>query len=221
MFEIEVPERSSSSLKLFELDGAWHQCGSVYNRSGRGCGDVWDAYTLGYKDAVKCLIRAVELGEFSYTTFGYPIFFLTQQYLELRMKEIIKNGRPLTGDNSGLQKGHDLVQLWSECKKVLKKLEGWDEYNDLSDEAQQNFRTLDHFIHEMNQDPHGQSFRYPVDRDGKPLLYDESIQVLNVKNLATVFDWISMELEGFSTEIDEKRKVWEEHLHECGGEDFS
>ncbi len=136
------------------------------------------------------------------------------------MKEIIKNGRSLMRHSGQVQKGHDLTQLWGECKKILKGLEGWKNYHDLDNETRQIYLTLDHFIREMNRDPQGQSFRYPVDRDGTPLLNDDSIQVLNVKNLAKVFEWVSLELEGISTGIDEERKMREEFLHECGGEDY-
>lgn len=130
------------------------------------------------------------------------------------MKEIIKNGRPLIGNNGQVQKGHDLTQLWEECKKILKGLEGWRYYNELNDEARQTYLTLDHFIREMNRDPQGQSFRYPVDRDGTPLLNDDSIQALNVKNLATVFEWVSSMLDGISTGIDEEQKARAEYRAE-------
>lgn len=214
----DLPGRPDRSLKLFEADGAGRQCGGVYNGEDTGCGDAWDAYALGYREAVQCLVKAVERGEFTYATFGYPIFFLVHQYLELRMKEIIKNGRPLVEDNSGLQNGHDLVQLWGECKKVLKELEGWDEYNELDNEARQTYLTMDHFIAEMKQDPQGQSFRYPVDRNGETLLNKDTICTLNVKNLGIVFEWISNMLDGFSTGIDEERKARAEYEAEFRGE---
>jgi HEPN domain-containing protein len=214
MFDIKMPERPSRSLKLFELDGAWRQCGCLYGEDRGKCGDAWDAYAHGYREVVQCLTKAVERNEFSADTFGYPIFFLVHQYLELRMKEIIKNGRPLIGNNGQVQKGHDLTQLWEECKKILKGLEGWRYYNELNDEARQTYLTLDHFIREMNRDPQGQSFRYPVDRDGTPLLNDDSIQALNVKNLATVFEWVSSMLDGISTGIDEEQKARAEYRAE-------
>lgn len=214
MFDVKMPERPSRSLKLFESDGAWRQCGCLYGEDRGKCGDAWDAYAHGYREVVQCLIKAVKQNEFGSDTFGYPIFFLVHQYLELRMKEIIKNGRPLIGNNGQVQKGHDLTQLWGECKKILKGLEGWRNYNELDDEARQTYLTLDHFIHEMNQDPQGQSFRYPVDRDGKPLLDDDSIQALNVKNLATVFERVSSMLDGISTGIDEEQKARAEYQAE-------
>ena len=218
MFEVKIPERPPRSLKLFELDRAWRQCGYLYGEDRGKCGDAWNAYAHGYLEVVRCLTKTVERNEFSSDTFGYPIFFLVHQYLELRMKEIIKNGRLLIEKNSQVQKGHDLTQLWGECKKILKGLDGWKNYNELDDEVRQIYLTLDHFIQEINRDPHGQSFRYPVDRDGKPLLNDDSIQALNVKNLATVFEWVSSILDGISTGIDEEQKARAEYLAEFAEE---
>ena len=221
MSEIKLPQRPSRSLKLFEAEEDWWQCGYVYSEErGKWYGSVWDAYADGYLEAVKCLIKAVKRNELSTDTFGYPIFFLFHQYLELRMKEIIRSGRILSGDNSRFQKGHDLTQLWGECKKELKGLEEWKDYNERDDEARQNCLTLDHFIREMNKDPQGQSFRYPVDREGNNLLNGEAVQALNVKNLATVVEWVSMELDGISTGISEARDAQAECRAEFEGESY-
>lgn len=214
----DLPRRPDRSLKLFEADGAWQQCGGVYNGEDTGCGDAWDAYALGYREAVQCLVGAVEKKEFGYNTFGYPIFFLVHQYLELRMKEIIKNGRPLVDDNRKLKPSHCLWNLWIDCKEILKKIEVWEEYNDLDDETRQDYLTMDHFIGEINRDTQAQSFRYPVDTKNRPLLNDASIHTLNVKNLGVVFDWISNMLEGISTGIDEEKKARAEYEAEYRGE---
>jgi hypothetical protein len=218
----DLPKRPDRSLKLFEVEENWRQCGYIYRDDrGKWGSSVWDVYADGYLEVVKCLLKAVERNEFRTDTFGYPIFFLVHQYLELRMKEIIRSGRILSGDNTQFQKGHDLTQLWGECKKILKELDEWKDYSELDNEARQNYLTLDHFINEMNQDQQGQSFRYPVDRKGNPLLNDPSIQALNVKNLATVFEWASTMLEGISIGIGEVRDVQAECRAEFEGEDYS
>jgi len=222
MFDFDLPERPDGSLKLFEAEENWWQCGYLYREDQVAWGgNAWDAYADGYLEAVKCLIKAVKRNEFSTDTFGYPIFFLFHQYLELRMKEIIRSGRIFSGDNSQFQKGHDLTQLWGECRKILKDLDGWKDYNELDDETRQNYLTLDHFIRKMNQDPQGQSFRYPVDRKGNNLLDGHTIRALNVKNLATVVEWVSMELDGISTGIGKVRDAQAECRAEFEGEDYS
>ena len=206
MFDINFPERPKTSLKLYEYEGHWKESGQVYREEKLLTGDVWDAYADGYLEAVGKLIINVEDNEFFHDTFGYPIFFLFYHYLEIRMKEIIKNGRDLIDEPPNFSKGHDLIQLWGECKRILKKLEGWTEYNELDDETRRNYLTIDHFIKEIGIDNYAQSFRYPVDRDGNPLLSSQQIQTLNVHNLAIVVKWLSFLLEGISTGIDEERK---------------
>lgn len=203
MCETEYPDRPDLALKIFERNGHWRESGVIYK------GD-WDAVTLGYLESLEKLVKITRNNEFIYNSFGYPIFYLFAHYLEVRMKEIIINGRGLIGEEPDFMRGHDLIQLWNECKRILKIIEGWSDYHQLDDESRQNFRTIDHFIQEICVDPHAHSFRYPVDRVGNVLLDDSRIEALNVHNLAIVIDWMSFILEGFSVEVDEYLKRHQE-----------
>lgn len=203
MCDLEYPERPDRTLKIFDIDGHWRESGVIYR------GD-WNAIALGYLDALRKLVKIAKNDEFTYNSFGYPIFYLFTHYLEVRLKEIMVNGRGLIGEAPDFMRGHDLVQLWSECKRILKIIEGWNDYSQLNGEVRENFFTIDHFIQEICIDPHAQSYRYPVDRDGYLLLDDFRIHALNVHNLAIVIEWISNILEDFSTEVDEYIKIHQE-----------
>lgn len=211
MSDTEYPGRPDRSVKIYEIDGHWRESGVISHQD-------WNGYALGYLNALEGLIKMAKEHQFYYNTFGYPIFFLFSHYLEIRMKEIIINGRDLINETPYFPRTHNLNQLWVECKRILKIVENWDEYSQLDDESQQNFLTLDYFIREIAVDNVAQSYRYPVDRKGKPLLSDPRIKSLNVHNLAIVAEWMSFQFEGFSIEINENRKtkqeIAEENCHE-------
>ncbi len=220
MYDSKVPDRPDCSLKLFESDDYskdnWSLEGIVYNECHVfnenedlnyetfkiSMGSPWSAYSNGYLEAVKQLIESVKKGDFASNTFGYPIFYLFNHYLELIMKEIIINGRRLIDNNNSFSTGHDLIRLWSECKDILLKMKFGDKYSDRS-EYNNDLNTIGHFIKEISKDHTAQSFRYPVDKNGNAMLSDGSVQVFNIQNLSLVVDWISLMLDCIRDEIHE------------------
>lgn len=213
MVEIEYPKRPDKSLKIYEADGHWEESGYLYPED-------WNAYANGYLHAAKGLIKLVGDREFIADTFGYPVFFLVCHYLEIRMKEMMINGRDLIGDQPNFIKSHDLNILWAECKRIIKIIDKSNGINQLDNETRQDYATIDYFINELAIDKSAQSFRYPVDINGNPLLCDPRIKSLNVHNLAMVFDWLSFHFEGFSTGIDEYNKTKQEIAAEFSQEDY-
>ncbi|MEN6517900.1 MAG: hypothetical protein ABFC38_06865 [Methanospirillum sp.] len=211
MVEIEAPKRPETSLKIYETDGHWEESGYLYPED-------WNAYARGYLDAAKGLIKLVEEHEFRADTFGYPIFFLVCHYLEIRMKEMMINGRDLIDEQPDFLRSHDLNKLWIECKRIIKIIDKSNGQNQLDAETRTDYSTIDHFIRELAIDSSAQSFRYPVDRNGDPLLCDPRIKSLNVHNLGIVLDWLTYYFEGFSTGIDQynqwKREIASEFSQE-------
>jgi len=208
MCDPQDPELPDRSLRIYEINGYWRESGVL------SPGD-WNAYSLGYLEALQGLIKLVKERRFLFDTFGYPIFFLFHHYLEIRMKEIIINGRILIDESPDFPRTHNLNHLWIECKRILQEIEGWSEYSQLDDDLRQNFLTIDHFISEMAVDNSAQSFRYPEDINRNLLLNDPRIQRLNVHNIAIVANWMSFVFEGFSTEIDEEINAKRESMPRC------
>lgn len=202
-----IPDRK---LSLYQPAKDFRNSGCVYREDKFYPGETWDAYANGYLDAVNELIKCVLEGKFTSSTFGYPIFHIFSHYLELRFKEIMQIGRPLIGEDTGFSQGHDLVQLWGECKRILKEVDEWKEYSELDKESREIYLTIDHFVKELSQDSKAQAFRYPVDRDGNPLL-DDSIIALNIENLEVVVNWLSQMLDGISTGVYEGRREMNEY----------
>lgn len=210
-----IPDRK---LSLFDRAKDFRNAGYVYRVEDWGDpANIWGIYASGYLSAVEELIISVLEGRLTSDTYGYPIFYLFSHYLELTFKKIMLIGRPLIGDDTGFSKGHNLFQLWGECKKIFKVVYEWKEYSDLDIEDREIFLTLDHFIKELSQDNQAQTFRYPVDVHSIPLMKD-SIVVLNIENLALVTNWLPGILDGLCAPIYENKELMNEYYSEYGGD---
>jgi len=202
-----IPDRK---LSLFEHAKDFRNAGYVYRVDGDNPAGIWDAYASGYLSAVEELIKSVLEGRLTRDTYGYPIFYLFSHYLELKFKEIIQIGRPVLGEKNGFPGTHNLLNLWGECKRILKEVYEWKEYSDLDKEEREIFLTVDRYVKEFSQDEKAQTFRYPVDVNGKPLMKD-SIVVLNIENLDIVTNWLSQVLDGLCTDLYQKKSRVDEY----------
>lgn len=203
-YSFNTPERPDCSLELYKADKCEEIYGFVYN-DGR-IADPWEAYADGYLEAVKKLIEVAKRGEFLTDTFGYPIFYLFYHYLELRLKRIIRCGEFFinpTHSKQDLSTSHNIISLWGKCKIILKEIEGWKEYTDLSEDIKKDYETIDHFIKEIARDTTSQAFRYPDDfKKHKPFMVDDKEQqFLNITSLSYVVDWLSDRLDGICMAI--------------------
>jgi len=209
--------RPDRKLSLFEPAEDYRNAGYVYRAGMGNPEEIWGTYARGYLSAVDELIKCVLEGKFTDDTFGYPIFYLFSHYLELRFKEIIQIGRPLLGEERGFPSHHDLLNLWGECKKILKEVYEWKEYSDLDKEGRDIFLTIDHFVKELSQDTKAQTFRYPVDLNGKPLMKD-SIVVLNIENLVIVTNWLPQALDGLCAGIYANKQLMDDYIADLRAE---
>lgn len=135
-------------------------------------------YADGYREGAKALIQHCISQERMQDILIYPIVFLSRQYFELRMKEIIIALRYIQGEHSDFPKHHRLDQIWSEMKKGLDAIG--------EDITNEDFTNAEKLILEFsNADPISMAFRYPVDKNGNKSL---SMTHINIRNLGEVLE---------------------------------
>lgn len=79
-------------------------------------------YISGYKDAADILAnRVIESGN-NQDSLVYPIAFLYRQYIELQLKNIIKESRYLFEDTSGFPEHNKIKALWDVANGLMKKI---------------------------------------------------------------------------------------------------
>jgi hypothetical protein len=184
--------------KLFAAgDDWWHNACLNYGPDG------WESYISGYKRAGDVLVDHIKETRSDQDSLVFPIVFVYRQYLELRLKTLIRDCKWLFDEQPDFPKGHDLSKLWSDCRKLMEKLEPKVEQKDLEavDEGIQQFHELD---------PSSQSFRYPFNRKGDKSLPSD-LKHINVRNLLDVMEKLSRFFEGgammVSVYLDDKHEM--------------
>jgi hypothetical protein len=154
-----------------------------------------NTYALGYKQAADFLVRHVSQVRRYQDTLVYPIAFLYRQYLELRLKQLIRSGSMLLVMPRRSRKlHHGIDQYWKQCRNIMENI--W------PDEKADDFDAIEECIDEFVRiDPSSIGFRYPTSKDGSPSL--RGLTHINLRNLGEVMDRIAALLDAASTGIDE------------------
>lgn len=163
--------------KLFGSNGDPRFCAFIdhYNIS-------WNSYAIGYKRAADIIVENIQSNLIELDFLVFPIVFLYRQYIELRFKMIILDGKDILDENPVFPKTHKLDKLWNECSAILEKLWPTGERDTL--EAAQEY--INDFI---KKDPLSTSFKYPESKDGNPSFDDtQYIDVMNLYEIMQKFD---------------------------------
>lgn len=157
---------------IFASDVDWH-CNACLNWSH----DSFEMYTLGYKEAADTLVAQVmETGKHQ-DILVFPICFLYRQYIELRLKEVIRFGRRLLDEPGDFPQHHKIQNLWECAVAILRKVFAQDI------EPPDFLSIASHVVAEFSKlDPDSSAFRYPVDKRGANLL--EGVSHINLHRLA-------------------------------------
>ena len=154
-----------------------------------------NAYAVGYKQAADFLVLHVSQVKRYQDTLVYPIAFLYRQYLELRLKQLMRSGSMLLDISLSSKKlHHGIFQYWKQCRSILANI--WPE------EKADDFDAIEECVAEFGRiDPSSTGFRYPTSKDGSRSL--KGLTHINLRNLAEVMNRIATLLDGASTGIDQ------------------
>ena len=186
---LEAPGLPSPEDRLFTSQEDWWN-----NACLNWCHDGWGLYASGYKEAADLLVQTVEQRSASQDTLVYPVLFLYRQYLELQIKDLIRQARRLQDVEGDFPKHHRIAELWAICHKLLSEVSPDDSVDELKEIAR--------LIGEFSAiDPSSMAFRYPEDKDGSPSL--PGISHINLRNVREVITKIDNILTGASCQIGE------------------
>ena len=76
----------------------------------------------GYSKAITALFASARKtkGNYHRDTLVFPLIFLMHHYVELVLKEILLMQAYILEDRYTYEKTHDILQLWSACKPILR-----------------------------------------------------------------------------------------------------
>lgn len=143
----------------------------------------FDLFASGYKLAADELVDHA-LGEIKdMDKLVYPIVFLYRHYLELRLKEIVRQGKDLLQEEGDFRKGRDghmLALLWDDAKEIMLKIEG---------HPAEEFGFCEHVVRSFSGDPQGAEFRYPENQKGGASL--EGVHAIDLNHVRTSFSTVA------------------------------
>ena len=140
----------------------------------------------GYKKAADLMVQASDNDRPTRATLVFPIIFNYRQFLELSLKYQLATYGPAVGIEANW-KSHDLATLWTEFLKMLQRYgtKDPDEADPVVGEIILEFAKID---------PGSYSYRYPVDRLGRPLPVAHGD--LHLPTLAEVIDGVAAYFRG-------------------------
>jgi len=155
----------------------------------------FDRYTYGYKEAADALIqRALELGDnYTLDTYIYPICFLYRHYIEIALKNIyLSYSNDTEEEKTKTIKNHNLKRIWAKAKPVII------DYYPYEDRAVLDY--VEDYIKQFDEaDDRSTTFRYPIDRELKPVHKAMSIDLRNLKERMDELDYfLSSAIQGMS-----------------------
>lgn len=151
-------------------------------------------YIDGYKRATDILVQNILETAIDQDVLVYPIGFLYRQYIELQLKDLIRESRILLGEGNNFPESHDIKNLWELTKQLLKKIitridKAADEYITKADLAK-----IDDVISSFAEiDPSSFAFRYPEDRNGNNTMH--GLSHINIRKLAEHINELAERLE--------------------------
>jgi hypothetical protein len=195
-----MPTMPSPDDQLFVSQGDWWN-----NACLNWCQNGWALYITGYREAADLLVRQVEERGGIQDMLVYPILFLYRQYLELEIKDLIRQGRRLQNIPGDFPQHHHIVGLWGICHQLLSEIAPNDSVEEL--------REIDRLIEEFSTvDPTSMAFRYPEDKKGNASL--PGITHINLRNVREVMSGIGNLLTGASDLIAEHLSIKGEMMAE-------
>ena len=204
----EMPGTPSSDDRLFVSQEDWWN-----NACLNWCHDGWTLYATGYREAADLLVRHIEERGALQDMLVYPILFLYRQYLELEIKDLIRQGRRLQDIPGDFPQHHDIAGLWRICHQLLSEIAPNDSVEEL--------REIDRLIEDFSAvDPSSIAFRYPEDRKGNASL--PGITHINLRNVREVMSGIGNLLTGASCLVEEHLSIkgeMEAEYRSCEGEE--
>lgn len=188
--------------QLIKADNDWWFNASI---------DWWNKdfgiYGDGYKKAADLLVdHIVEIRSGARNPIDYlifPIAFLYRQYVELKLKEIIRLSNDISLVEDRAPTHHKLDELWSRVRTILEE----------ESVSSEDLNVVGYCIAELVAvDPASTAFRYPFDKQGKDSIGQEQVQI-NVRNLKEIMT----KLGNFFLGCSEAMYVKLQHLEEMRG----
>ena len=153
--------------------------------------NTWDSIAEGFRRGADKLANSVLNSGSEQDYLIYPICLLYRFYLEIRLKELLV----ASGQSKGISNyGHDIKKLWKDARLLVEEYSG---------APPEHITAIERVIDQFHRaDPRAESFRYPADKAGSPLLPDTT--QVDIGQLRGIIAVMAGDLDGASTGLYER-----------------
>ncbi len=147
----------------------------------------------GYREAADRLVDAVAADAVFQDTLVYPVIFLYRHFMELELKYVLMTyGRHF--DKEADWKSHSLVDLWAKVRPIIETAGGGINDGGANDAVEACVREM------STADPMSFSFRYPVEKGGRPMVL--AFETVDLGNLCRTMTKIANYFDGLDGLLD-------------------
>jgi hypothetical protein len=166
-------------------------------------------YCEGYFDGASRLVSELKQNNMGIDSLVYPIAFLYRQYLELKLKYMIRDSRLLLGEQGSFPTHHNISALWCTVNgNILKIIKDVDP--SLSNHIPKSeLKAVKGLIDDFSEyDPDSMAFRYPTGKGGGKHL--DGLKYVNLELLESQMLELKVLLDKFDMAIDYLRDLQRE-----------
>jgi len=159
--------------------------------------EKWLIYSEAYKRSAEILMEYVNQNRIEENFLIYPVLFLCRHYIELKLKQIFKEGYQYLHRKEKIPTNHKIEDLFKSVKRIVTEV-----FSDINctDEYLRELVIMEQFIQKLVEyDPNSISFRYPTQKNGSPTL--ANLDYLNLTKIRKTMKRIINTLESICEEI--------------------
>lgn len=176
--------------RLFDERGDWHTNAQISPTTFGGV-------AVEYQHTADEIVAQLEGGENFPDLVARPVVYLYRHYLELQLKDTLRQARLYFDEDPAVPRDHRLMELWAPLRKLIERR--WDQGEDNGEldavqSALAEFQAID---------ARGETFRYPTTRSGAPALTDALL--INLASLRDGVAKIGGYLQATATALSEER----------------
>lgn len=139
-------------------------------------------YSIGYFDSGERLYKSIESNRYCLDVLVYPLVYLYRHAIELGLKHLVKILPQLFEETDSIQYTHNLKDNWEVVKNYLLRV--FENYGSYFEDGDSSIKDTIAFVEKVLDDiieidSNGQSFRFPILRNGDFSL--KEISHINVK----------------------------------------
>lgn len=162
---------------------------------------AWGAFAAGFRFSAQTLVERFQRTGYDQDFLALPVMFMYRHYAELSLKDLIFECGSFLGRPTDVADEHDLRRLWVIAREFLEAL----------NLAGPDADAVEELLNRLGAaDPKSMTFRYPVDKKGRPML-PPKLQRFDLLHFSRQMEGFAGWVDGTSAMVEQAREFEAEY----------